>query len=104
MNVGFIPVRKQGKLPSEVISVEYELEYGKDRVEVHKDAIRDGAVYVLVDDLLATGGTAEAACRLIEKGGGKVAACLFLIELPSLGGKTKLKNRDVISIIEFEGD
>ena len=104
LNVGFIPVRKPGKLPAEVISVEYELEYGKDRVEVHKDAIRDGAVYVLVDDLLATGGTAEAACRLIEKGGGKVAACIFLIELPSLGGKEKLESRKVISIIEFEGD
>jgi len=104
LNVGFIPVRKPGKLPAEVIAVEYELEYGKDKVEVHKDAVRDGAVYVLVDDLLATGGTAEAACRLIEKGGGKVAACVFLIELPGLGGKEKLKNRKVISIIQFEGD
>jgi len=104
LNVGFIPVRKPGKLPAEVISVEYELEYGKDRVEVHKDAIRDGAVYILVDDLLATGGTAEAACQLIEKGGGRVAACLFLIELPSLGGREKLRGREVVSIIEFEGD
>ena len=104
LNLGFIPIRKPGKLPAGVISLEYESEYGKDRLEVHEDAVRDGAVYILVDDLLATGGTAEAACRLIEKGGGRVAACLFLIELPSLGGREKLKNREVISIIEFEGD
>jgi len=104
LNMGFIPIRKPGKLPAEVISVEYELEYGNDRIEVHKDAVCKDAVYVLVDDLLATGGTAEAACRLIEKGGGKVAACVFLVELPKLGGKKRLKNRNVISIIEFEGD
>ena len=104
LNMGFIPIRKPGKLPAEVISVEYELEYGNDRIEVHKDAVCKDAVYVLVDDLLATGGTAEAACRLIEKGGGKVAACVFLVELPKLGGKKKLRNRNVISIIEFEGD
>jgi adenine phosphoribosyltransferase len=104
LNVGFIPVRKPGKLPAEVISMEYELEYGRDRIEVHKDAVQDGSIYILVDDLLATGGTAEAACQLVEKGGGKVAACVFLIELPELGGRIKLKGRKVVSIIEFEGE
>ena len=100
---GFIPVRKPGKLPSEVLSLEYELEYGKDRIEVHKDAIVRGEGYLVVDDLLATGGTAEAACRLIEGGGGIVVGCLFLVELPDLKGRQKLVSRTVISIIEFEG-
>lgn len=101
---GFVPVRKPGKLPADLISVEYELEYGKDRVEVHADAIIADSKYLLVDDLLATGGTAEAACSLIEQGGGSVVGCLFLVELPDLGGRNKLKQRKVISIVEFEGE
>lgn len=101
---GFIPVRKPGKLPSKVISMEYELEYGKDKVEVHEDAILTNAKYLLVDDLLATGGTAAAACNLIEQGGGIVVGCLFLVELPDLAGRNKLKNRKVFSIVEFEGE
>ena len=84
--------------------MEYELEYGKDRVEVHADAIIADSKYLLVDDLLATGGTAEAACSLIEQGGGSVVGCLFLVELPDLGGRNKLKQRKVISIVEFEGE
>lgn len=100
---GLVLVRKPGKLPSRVLSMEYELEYGKDTVEIHADAIENGANYLVVDDLLATGGTAEATCRLIESGGGVVAACLFLIELSDLGGRQKLKNRKVVSVIQFEG-
>lgn len=101
---GFVPVRKPGKLPSEVLSEEYELEYGKDSVEVHKDAVLKGAKYLVVDDLLATGGTSAAACKLIEKGGGIVVGCLFLVELPELKGRIKLSNRKVSSIVEFEGE
>ena len=102
-NAGFIPVRKPGKLPAAIISVNYDLEYGKDTVEVHVDAIQRGSRYLVVDDLLATGGTAEAVCRLIEAGGGTVVGCLFLVELPELGGRRKLESRKVVSIVEFEG-
>jgi adenine phosphoribosyltransferase len=101
---GFVPVRKPGKLPAAIISVNYDLEYGKDTVEVHVDAIVKGAKYLVVDDLLATGGTAEAVCRLIEAGGGVVTGCLFLVELPDLGGRRKLGGRKVISILEFDGE
>ena len=104
LNAGFVPVRKPGKLPAEVLYLEYELEYGKDAVEVHVDAILKGKKYLVVDDLLATGGTSEAACRLIEKGGGIVVGCLFLVELTDLKGREKLKNRNVESIVEFEGE
>jgi adenine phosphoribosyltransferase len=103
-NTGFVPVRKPGKLPARVLSVDYELEYGTDSVEVHIDAIEKGIKYLVVDDLLATGGTAEATCKLIEKGGGTVVGCLFLVELPDLGGRQKLDQRKVVSIIEFEGE
>ena len=75
-----------------------------DKIEIHRDAVVKGERYLVVDDLLATGGTAEAACRLIESGGGIVAGCLFLVELPELGGRRKLQGREVISIIEFEGE
>ena len=99
---GMVLVRKPGKLPARVLSVDYELEYGRDTLEIHADAIIEGKTYVVVDDLLATGGTAEATCRLIESGGGEIAGCLFLVELPDLKGREKLKKRKVVSIIEFE--
>ena len=104
MERGFVLVRKPGKLPAEVLSMEYELEYGIDSIEIHVDALEKGASYLVVDDLLATGGTAEAACKLIESGGGIVVGCLFLVELPDLRGRQKLRNRKVVSIIEFEGE
>jgi adenine phosphoribosyltransferase len=101
---GFIPIRKPGKLPSAVSSVDYELEYGKDTVEVHVDAIVKGSGYLVIDDLLATGGTANASCELIEKCGGIISGCLFVVELTDLGGRKKLKNRIVSSIVQFEGE
>jgi len=101
---GLVLVRKPGKLPAKVLSIEYELEYGKDSIEIHADAIHEGSSYLVIDDLLATGGTAEATCRLIERGGGIVAGCLFLVELPDLKGREKLKNRKVVSILQFEGE
>lgn len=101
---GFIPIRKPGKLPAEVNSVDYELEYGRDTVEVHIDAIVNGVSYLVIDDLLATGGTANASCELIEKCGGIVSGCLFVVELTDLGGREKLKNRIVSSIVQFEGE
>jgi adenine phosphoribosyltransferase len=100
---GFVPIRKPGKLPAKVNSVDYELEYGKDTVEVHVDAILDGSAYLLLDDLLATGGTANASCKLIEKSGGVVSGCLFVIELVDLKGRKMLKNRIISSIVQFEG-
>ncbi len=104
MGRGFVPIRKPGKLPAEVRSIEYELEYGKDTVEVHIDAIVNGAGYLILDDLLATGGTANASCQLIEKCGGVVTGCLFVIELPALNGRENLKNRVISSIVQFEGE
>jgi adenine phosphoribosyltransferase len=101
---GFIPIRKPGKLPASILSVEYQLEYGSDRIEVHQDAIIKNKRYLVVDDLLATGGTAEAACKLIEKGNGIVVGCLFLVELPDLKGREKLTGRKVVSIVTFEGE
>jgi adenine phosphoribosyltransferase len=101
---GFVPIRKPGKLPAEISSVDYELEYGKDTVEVHVDAIIDGYSYLMLDDLLATGGTANASCQLIENCGGIVSGCLFVVELTDLKGREKLKNRVVSSIVQFEGE
>src|SRR5512146_2603296 len=87
---GFIPIRKKGKLPAEVESQEYDLEYGTDRIEIHKDALRKGERVLLVDDLLATGGTALAAAALVEKIGGKVVEMAFIVDLPDIGGRKKL--------------
>ncbi len=101
LNVGFVPIRKPGKLPGECLVEEYDLEYGKDSIEIHKDAIRKGEKIFLVDDLLATGGTAAAACRLIEKLGGKIVGISFLIELLELKGRDLLKDYDVHSLITF---
>jgi adenine phosphoribosyltransferase len=103
---GFIPIRKQGKLPAETIGHDYELEYGTDRIEIHTDAITRGEKILLVDDLIATGGTAEAACKLIEKMGGKIVECCFIIDLPDIGGRARLEKmgQKVFALCEFEGD
>ncbi len=103
---GFVPVRKKGKLPAEKISHEYELEYGTDIIEMHKDAIKKGDRVLLVDDLLATGGTALAAAALIEKLGGIVAEMAFIVDLPDVGGNKRLKDKgySFFSLTEFEGD
>jgi len=101
---GFVMIRKPGKLPAKTVSEEYELEYGKNKIEVHADAINKGDKVLLVDDLLATGGTMRAACRLVEKLGGKVVGCAFIVELPELKGSKKLKKYDVFKLVEFEGE
>jgi adenine phosphoribosyltransferase len=106
MNKGFIPIRKKGKLPAETIGHDYELEYGTDRIEIHTDAIQKGEKVLLVDDLIATGGTAEAACKLIEKMGGEIVECCFIIDLPDIGGRARLEKHGhkVFALCEFEGD
>lgn len=103
---GFVPIRKRGKLPAEKVSQEYELEYGTDSIEIHKDAIKKGAKVLLVDDLLATGGTALASAALIEKLGGKVIEMCFIVNLPDVGGFKKLRSKGykVFTLTEFEGD
>jgi adenine phosphoribosyltransferase len=106
LGVGFIPVRKKGKLPAETVGCDYALEYGTDRIEIHVDAIAKGERVLLVDDLIATGGTAEAACRLIESVGGQILECAFVIDLPDLGGRKRLEQagKQVHALTEFEGD
>jgi len=101
---GLVLIRKPNKLPAEKEREEYDLEYGKDAVEIHKDAINPGQKVLLVDDLLATGGTSFAACSLIEKIGGKVVECAFVVELPKLKGRKKIENWPVFRLVEFEGD
>ena len=105
LGVGFVPIRKKGKLPSETICQDYELEYGTDTIEMHVDAIAEGEKILLVDDLIATGGTAEAAINLIRKVGGQVIECAFIIDLPEIGGKARLEklNCPVFALCEFEG-
>jgi adenine phosphoribosyltransferase len=106
LSVGFIPVRKKGKLPWETIGQDYELEYGTDRVEIHTDAIAKGEKVLLVDDLIATGGTAEATLKLIEQAGGQVVGCSFVIDLPDLGGRARLEELgyEVLTLCAFEGE
>jgi adenine phosphoribosyltransferase len=101
---GFVLARKPGKLPREVASVEYALEYGVDALEVHSDAIRDGARVLVHDDLLATGGTAGALCSLVEQAGGLVAGCAFVIELGFLNGREQLEGYDVRSLALVDGE
>ncbi|MBP3907061.1 MAG: adenine phosphoribosyltransferase [Peptostreptococcaceae bacterium] len=101
MGIGFVPVRKPGKLPGETEKFEYGLEYGTDILEIHKDAIKPGQRVAIVDDLLATGGTMEAAAKLIEKIGGEVVSMQFLIELEELKGKDKLSNYHINSLIKY---
>jgi len=97
----FIPIRKPGKLPAETVSAEYSLEYGTDKIEMHKDALRQGQKVLLVDDLLATGGTMAAACKLVESTGAKVAGIAFVIELDFLKGRENLKGYDIFSIVHY---
>ncbi|MBI2663150.1 adenine phosphoribosyltransferase [Candidatus Woesearchaeota archaeon] len=104
LNKGFIPVRKPGKLPYDVDSIEYELEYGTDKLEIHLDALKEGDKVILIDDLLATGGTSRAAAQLIEKRGAKVIEFGCIVELPDLKGREKLNGYPVYNMIEFEGD
>ena len=99
----FIPVRKKGKLPCETISAEYELEYGTAEIEIHKDSVKPGQKVVLVDDLIATGGTIAASIKLIEQLGGEVVKSIFLIELAGLNGRAKLEGYDVEAVITYEG-
>lgn len=99
---GFIPVRKKGKLPFKVEAVEYALEYGTDRIEIHQDAIHPGTRVLVVDDVLATGGTAKATCELVQKMGGKVVECAFVVELGFLKGRDKLKGQEIFSLLQYE--
>ncbi len=103
---GFAPIRKAGKLPADVYSQEYALEYGTDSIEIHQDALKPGAKVLLVDDLLATGGTALAAAALIEKLGATVAEMAFIVNLPDVGGEAKLRDKgySIYSLTEFEGE
>jgi len=101
LGCGFVPARKPGKLPAEALREEYALEYGTDALEIHKDAVPRGAKVVVLDDLLATGGTAAATCRLVERLGGKVMRVVFLIELTDLKGRERLSKWDVVSIIKY---
>jgi adenine phosphoribosyltransferase len=101
LGVGFVPIRKPGKLPYETRSVEYELEYGTDTLEIHADAMQEGQRVLIVDDLLATGGTVAACCELIEAAGAVVVACAFLIDLTFLGGAERLAPREVFSLLEY---
>jgi adenine phosphoribosyltransferase len=104
LDIGMIPIRKNGKLPYNTISESYTLEYGEEVIEIHEDAIQKGERVVIIDDLMATGGTISAAANLVEKLGGEIFECSFVLELPDLNGREKLGNRKVFSIVEFEGD
>jgi len=99
----FVPVRKKGKLPCETVSQEYDLEYGSAEIEMHKDAVKPGQKVVVIDDLIATGGTVEAAVKLIERLGGEVVKIIFLMELAGLNGRERLQGYDVESVIRYEG-
>ena len=106
LNVGLVLIRKPGKLPAETIDQDYKLEYGTDRIEVHVDAIEEGEKVLIVDDLIATGGTAEATVRLVQKMKGDIVECCFIIDLPDIGGRDRLENmgQKVFTLCEFEGE
>ena len=106
LSVGFVPIRKKGKLPWRTIGLDYALEYGTDRVEMHEDAVTPGDKVLLVDDLIATGGTAEASIRLLREAGADVVGCSFVIDLPALGGRRKIEalGVEVLTLCEFEGE
>jgi adenine phosphoribosyltransferase len=105
LSIGFVPIRKKGKLPHTVIGEDYDLEYGKDRVEIHTDAIKPGDQVLVVDDLIATGGTAMAGIKLLERAGAKVVGCSFVIDLPELGGADRIRaiGKPVHALVAFEG-
>ena len=102
LDVGFAPVRKPGKLPYETISVSYELEYGTDTIEMHVDAVQAGSNVLIVDDLLATGGTVDACCQLVRQAGAQVVGCAFVVELAGLGARAKLADYDLFSLISYD--
>jgi adenine phosphoribosyltransferase len=104
LDLSFVPIRKKGKLPYKTISESYSLEYGEETIEIHEDAIGRGDRVVIVDDLMATGGTIAASAALVEKLGGDIVECAFVIELPDLKGREKMENRSCFSIVEFEGE
>jgi len=106
LNVGLVLIRKPGKLPAETIDQDYKLEYGTDRIEVHVDAIEKGEKVLIVDDLIATGGTAEATVRLVQKMKADIVECCFIIDLPDIGGRARLENlgQKVFTLCEFEGE
>ena len=106
LNVGLVLIRKPGKLPAETIKQDYKLEYGTDQIEIHIDAIKEGERVLIVDDLIATGGTVEAAVKLLQKMKGEVLECCFIIDLPDIGGSKKLESmgQNVFSLCEFEGN
>ena len=106
LNVGLVLIRKPGKLPSKTIDQDYKLEYGTDRIEVHADAIKKGDKVLIVDDLIATGRTAEAAVKLVKKMYGEIIECCFVIDLPDIGGRARLENmgQKVFTLCEFEGE
>ena len=106
LNVGLVLIRKPGKLPAKTIDQDYELEYGTDRIEVHMDAINKGDKVLIVDDLIATGGTAEATVKLVKKMHGEIIECCFVIDLPDIGGRARLENmgQKVFALCEFEGE
>ncbi|MCH2172272.1 adenine phosphoribosyltransferase [Myxococcota bacterium] len=105
LGAGFVPIRKKGKLPGATLGEDYELEYGTDRLEIHSDALNEGDDVLVIDDLIATGGTLQAACRLIERMNARVIACAAVIDLPDLGGSAKLEDEGyrIISLCEFSG-
>ena len=106
LNVGLVLIRKPGKLPAKTISQDYDLEYGSDQIEIHSDAIRPGEKVLIVDDLIATGGTAEAAVKIVEKMEGQIVECCFIIDLPDIGGRARLEGigQKVFTLWEFEGE
>jgi len=104
LGAGFVPVRKPGKLPAETVEETYQLEYGTDTLAMHRDAIGAGTRVLMVDDLLATGGTMAACCRMVQSLGGEIAGCAFLIELSFLGGRERLSPYRIISLVDYEGE
>lgn len=104
LNVGFVPVRKKGKLPYKTVSAQYTLEYGQNTVEMHADAITKGEKVVIIDDLIATGGTIEAAVKLVKELGGDILECGFIVELPDLKGREKIKDQKIFTTCKFEGE
>ena len=106
LNIGLVLIRKPGKFPAETIKQDYKLEYGTDQIEIHIDAIKEGERVLVVDDLIATGGTVEAAVKLVQKMKGEILECCFIIDLPDIGGSRRLESmgQNVFSLCEFEGD